>query len=225
MKLRPGPIVRNKNRRRNAGFAICVTGIRPEMRDMLLVIWNSVPRPAPPRHYLEGLGGRCFVASADETGLGNAQASVVYGEAILTMQGQNRKLAIIAEARRLLRPGGRYGIHELCLVPDELPRKTRDLIEHDLARTIHVGARPLTTSEWRELLIGQGFEIEFCSTAPMHLLELPRLIRDEGLWRALLIASRLFRGADVRARMLAMKEVFRRHGPHLRAITVVGRKP
>jgi len=123
-----------------------------------------------------------------------------------------------------LRPGGRYGIHELCLVPDELPRDTRDLIEHDLARTIQVGARPLTVREWRELLIEQGFEIAFCSTAPMHLLELPRLIRDEGLWRVLLIASRLFRDPDARARMLAMKEVFRRHGPHLRAVTIVGRK-
>ena len=79
------------------------------------------------RHCLQGFGGQCLIASADETSLANAQASVVYGEAMLTMQGQNQKVAIIAEASRLLRPGGRYGIHELCLVPDELPRETRDL--------------------------------------------------------------------------------------------------
>ena len=79
------------------------------------------------RHYLKGFGGQCLIASADETGLANARASVIYGEAMLTMQGQNQKVAIIAEAARLLRPGGRYGIHELCLVPDELPRKRATL--------------------------------------------------------------------------------------------------
>jgi hypothetical protein len=74
------------------------------------------------------------------------------GEAMLTMQGRNQKVAIIAEAARLLRPGGRYGIHELCLVPDELSREKRDLIEHDLSTTIRVGARPLTIPEWHALL-------------------------------------------------------------------------
>ena len=67
---------------------------------------------------------------------------MVYGEAMLTMQGQNQKVAIIAQAARLLRLGGRYGIRELCLVPDELSREKRDLVEHDLATTIHVGTRP-----------------------------------------------------------------------------------
>ena len=67
---------------------------------------------------------------------------MVYGEAMLTMQGLNQKVAIIAQAARLLRLGGRYGIRELCLVPDELSREKRDLVEHDLATTIHVGARP-----------------------------------------------------------------------------------
>jgi len=57
-----------------------------------------------------------------------------------------------AEAARLLRLGGRCGIHELCLVPDELSREKRDLIEHDLSTTIRVGARPLTIPEWHALL-------------------------------------------------------------------------
>jgi cyclopropane fatty-acyl-phospholipid synthase-like methyltransferase len=177
------------------------------------------------RHYLKGFGGQCLIASADETGLANAQASVVYGEAMLTMQGQNQKVAIIAEAARLLRPGGRYGIHELCLVPDELPRKTRDLIEHDLTTTIHVGARPLTVPEWRALLTEHGFSITHCATVPMHLLEAPRLIQDEGLGRVLLIAGRLLRDREARARVFAIKNAFRKHGSHLRAITIVGRKP
>ncbi len=177
------------------------------------------------RRYLQGLGRDCLIASAEETGLANAQASVVYGEAMLTMQSQRQKSTIIAEAARLLRPGGRYGIHELCLVPDELPQQTRDLIERDLATTIRVGARPLTSQQWSALLTEQGFNITRCATVPMHLLELPRLIQDEGLWRVSLIASRLLRDADARSRLLAMKKVFRKHGSHLRGIIIIGRKP
>jgi SAM-dependent methyltransferase len=176
------------------------------------------------RHYLQGFGGQCLIASADQTGLANAQASVVYGEAMLTMQGRNQKVAIIAEAARLLRLGGRYGIHELCLVPDELSREKRDLIEHDLSTTIHVGARPLTIPEWHALLTEHGFSITHCVTAPMHLLEATRLIQDEGLGRVLLIAGRLLRDGEARARVFAMKNAFRKLGPHLRAITIVGRK-
>jgi hypothetical protein len=177
------------------------------------------------RRYLRGLRRNCLIASAEKTGLATAQASVVYGEAMLTMQSHRQKAMIIAEASRLLRSGGRYGIHELCLVPDELPQETRDLIESDLAATIHVGSRPLTIREWRALLTEHGFNITLCATAPMHLLEVSRLIKDEGLGRVLLIASRLLRDADARSRVLAMKKVFRRHGSHLRAITIIGRKP
>jgi hypothetical protein len=143
---------------------------------------------------------------------------------MLTMHNQNQKAAIIAEAARLLRPGGRFGIHELCLVPDELPRETRDLIERDLTTTIHVGARPLTIPEWQALLTEHGFSITHCVTAPMHLLEVPRLIQDEGLGRVLLIAGRLLRDREARARVFAIKNTFRKHGCHLRAITMVGRK-
>lgn len=85
------------------------------------------------RSYLMGPHQSCFVASAEETGLTTGQASVIYGEAMLTMQGPRQKASMIKEAARLLRPGGRYGIHELCLVPDALPQQTRDLIEGDLS--------------------------------------------------------------------------------------------
>jgi Methyltransferase domain len=176
------------------------------------------------RRYLRDRRQRCIVASAEDTGLADAQASVVYGEAMLTMQGERQKAAIISEAARLLRAGGQYGIHELCLVPDDIPQERRDLLEHDLSATIHVGARPLTVSEWRTLLTDHGFSTRLCVTAPMHLLEAPRLIQDEGLFRTLLIASRLLRDKDARSRVLAMRTVFRRYSAHLRAIVITARK-
>jgi hypothetical protein len=176
------------------------------------------------RNYLIGPQQLCLVGTAEQTGLPTGQASVVYGEAMLTMQGLRQKAAIIQEAARLLRTSGRYGIHELCLVSETLPRETRDKIERDLSTTIHVGARPLTIPEWQQLLKDHGFEIALCSVVPMRLLEVDQLVKDEGLGRALLIAKRLLSDGTTRARVLAMREVFRKHRDHLRAVAMVGVK-
>ena len=59
--------------------------------------------------------GRCVNADAAETGLADQSADVVVGEAMLSMQGEKTKRAIVGEAARILRPGGRYVIHELAM--------------------------------------------------------------------------------------------------------------
>lgn len=92
------------------------------------------------RGYLNGPGQRCLVGDAEETGLPDASSTVVYGEAMLTMQRPPQKRRIVGEAYRVLRPGGRYGIHELCLVSDDLDEGTKDEIQCELSGAIHVGA-------------------------------------------------------------------------------------
>lgn len=82
---------------------------------------------------LHGPGHRCVVGFAENTGLPDAAATVVYGEAMLSMQPPQHKSQIVREACRLLKPGGRYGIHELCLTPDDLDENSKRAIEHDLA--------------------------------------------------------------------------------------------
>ncbi|MCB1288626.1 MAG: class I SAM-dependent methyltransferase, partial [Mycobacterium sp.] len=62
--------------------------------------------------------GHARVADAADTGLPDGSADVVVGEAMLTMKNDKAKAAIVAEATRLLRRGGRYAIHELALKPD-----------------------------------------------------------------------------------------------------------
>src|ERR1700730_13587796 len=70
--------------------------------------------------FLQGPEQRCRVGLAEHTGLPDTSATVVYGEAMLSMQTPQHKIGIVREACRLLKPGGRYGIQELCLVPNDL---------------------------------------------------------------------------------------------------------
>ncbi len=176
------------------------------------------------RNHLTGPDQRCIVGRAEDTGLPAATATVMYGEAMLTMHTPGQKAAIIREAYRVLQPGGRYGIHELCLVPDTLDATTKEAILQQLSQAIHVGARPLTSSEWRALLEAEGFQVQTARTAPMHLLEPQRLVQDEGLGRALKFTWNVLHTPVARQRVLAMRRVFRHYRMHLAAIVLVGVK-
>jgi SAM-dependent methyltransferase len=174
--------------------------------------------------YLTGKHQLCVLGTAEATGLPDQTATVVYGEAMLSMQPATTKLRIVREAARLLKPGGVYGIHELCLVPDDVDESIRDAIQYDLSDEIHVGVRPLTITEWRELLLAAGLTIVAENTAPMHLLEPARIVRDEGLLRALRFAWNVATHAAARCRVLKMRSIFRKYNQHLAAIAIVARK-
>ncbi len=174
--------------------------------------------------YLTPPKQRCVRGTAEETGLPSASASVVYGEAMLSMQQPGAKSRIVAEAARLLEPGGRYGIHELCLTPDDVDVATGDAIRHGLSGEIHVGIRPLTGREWRELMSSAGLTVVAEHTAPMHLLEPARVVSDEGLLRAIRFAWNVAWNGEARRRVLAMRRVFRTYRRNLAAITLVAVK-
>ena len=174
--------------------------------------------------YLSGERQRCVVGNASETGLPDQSATVVYGEAMLTMQTEETKRQIVREAYRLLKRGGRYGIHEMCLRADNLDEKTKKETERALTGVVHHGVRPLTISEWRSLLESEGLEIQKCETATMSLLEPGRLIRDEGLPGAARFAWNLLRDSEARRRVLEMRSVFRRYRKQLGAVAIVGIK-
>jgi SAM-dependent methyltransferase len=165
-----------------------------------------------------------IVGTADRTGLPPASASVVVGEAMLSMNTATHKRLIAAEAFRLLRPGGRYGIHELAIVPDGMPPDRQQEIDRALSSVIHVGARPLTTTEWKALLESVGFRVVSIGYAPMHLLRPLRLIQDEGVLGALRLAKNLLLDDVARERVLAMRWVFERHRRNLSAIYLIAQK-
>ena len=75
------------------------------------------------------------------------------------MQPLEQKKAIIAEAFRILKSGGYYGIHELGIEPDGVSEEIKEDIYRELSETIRVHARPMTALEWTALLEEQGFKI------------------------------------------------------------------
>lgn len=180
---------------------------------------------AETRHHLLGARQRIVIGNAQESGLDSGCASVVYGEAMLTMQADPQKVKIAQEAVRLLRPGGRYGIHEMCLKPDTLAAEHRDAVQRELAQTIRVNARPLTVAEWGAVLTEAGLRVETIHTNPMHLLKPARIVADEGPLRALLIAFNILRTPAARRRVMQMRAIFNRHADHLGAVIIIGVKP
>lgn len=170
--------------------------------------------------YLNGARQQCVVGDASDTGLPDQSATVVYGEAMLTMQTQEVKRQIVREAYRLLQSGGRYGIHEMCLMSDDMDEKTKRETERALTGVVHHGVRPLAVSEWRALLEAEGFKVESVDMAPMSLLEPGRLIRDEGLRGALRFVWNVLRDSEARQRVLEMRSTFRRHRNQLGAVAI-----
>lgn len=175
------------------------------------------------RRYASGPARKCIHGTAEETGLPARSSSVVYGEAMLTMQPDEVKRKIVREAARLLRKGGRYGIHEMSLT-EGVDESSRREIHRALTSVVHHGVRPLTVSEWRHLLESEGLRVESVTTAPMHLLEPARLLRDEGIFGALRFVSRAVRDRDARRRVLSMRRVFRAQRRNIAAVAIVAVK-
>lgn len=163
-------------------------------------------------------------ADARDTGLPDSSADLVVGEAMLTMQSDAEKLAIMGEAFRLLVPGGRYAIHEMGFCSD-ITDDVKGVVEKSLSRAIKVGARPLTLEDWSTLLESVGFRVLSVVDAPMHLLEPKRIVSDEGVRGTARFVANMMRNRAGRERVLAMRKVFRRHGRYINAVGIVAVKP
>lgn len=174
--------------------------------------------------YLAGNKQKCVVGSASETGLPAESATVVYGEAMLTMQTEEVKRSIVREAHRLLKHGGRYGIHEMCLMHESLSNDARQEVERALTGVVHHGVRPLTVVEWQQLLEAEGFEVKAVETTSMSLLEPRRLVNDEGVAGAIRFALNVLRDSEARRRVLEMRRTFRRNRKLLAAVAVLAIK-
>jgi hypothetical protein len=174
--------------------------------------------------YLSGSTQRCVVGSATETGLSGECATVVYGEAMLTMQTEEVKRSIVREAHRLLKDGGRYGIHEMCLTHESLNAETKREVERSLTGVVHHGVRPLTVAEWRLLLESEGFKVEAVETELMRLLEPGRIVKDEGVMGALRFALNVLSDGEARRRVFEMRKTFKRNRNLIGAVALLAVK-
>lgn len=162
--------------------------------------------------------------NATDTQLPDNIADKVLGEAMLTMQTINVKEKIIIEANRILKTGGLYGIHELALSPDTIDTEIKSNIQHELAITIKVNARPLTIKEWIETLENNHFKIRHIETNDMKLLEPRRIIQDEGFFKAMKIAWNILSNPFARERALKMRRLFNKYKRKLKAVVIIAEK-
>ncbi|HEX7057756.1 MAG TPA: methyltransferase domain-containing protein [Bacilli bacterium] len=173
---------------------------------------------------LNGDSRKCVFADAAKTGLPDQSATVLYGEAMLTMQSPRLKKEIIREAYRVLQQGGKYGVHELCLMPDRIEPELKKKICRELSESIRVNAAPLTIEEWQQVFAEQGFTVVATFTAPMHLLKFKRMIEDEGWLRVLRISFNLIRSRAAYKRVLGMMRVFNKYKGQLGAVSFILQK-
>jgi ubiquinone/menaquinone biosynthesis C-methylase UbiE len=163
---------------------------------------------------------RFVQGDAEDTGLPGETATVLFGEAMLSMPSETRRRRIIEEAWRVVRRSGRCGIHELCVCSTVSPAYRRKM-EADLAIAIRHGVRLLSVNEWRELMESTGFRVTFKTTAPMRLLDPSRIIRDEGFTGALRFAWNTATHPAILRRVVEMRRTFHRYRDHLQAVAMV----
>lgn len=173
------------------------------------------------RSYLDGIRQTCILGSAEDTGLPEDSATIVYGEAMLTMQSAKQKKQIVGEARRILKPGGKYAIHEMCLFPEEINSEQKGIIRSDLVEAIKVNASPLTVKEWKEVLEQQGFKIIDVQILPMDLLRLKRMIEDESVMGVMKITKNVLMNRHARKRVLKMRNTFLKHKSSIQAVLII----
>lgn len=164
------------------------------------------------------------LGNAAQSNLPEQSADKVYGEAMLSMHADHRKAEIIHEAGRILVPQGYYAIHELALKPNSLDESVKLHIQKELAQAIKVNARPLTVTEWIDLLEKEGFRVIKTETAAMHLLEPGRIISDESFFRFLKILSNIITQPKIRSRVMQMRKTFRKYEAHLCAVSILAQK-
>lgn len=169
--------------------------------------------------------GRAVAAEAAASGLPAESADVILAEGVLTIQSEQGKADIIAEGFRLLKPGGRYLLHELAVKDAAATDDDRAVIRAALAHAMHVSARPKTIADWRAMLEDQGFIVQDVLTSKLALLEPQRVIADEGFIRALTFARNVLRDSRTRRRVFAMATTMRSHKKVLQAVGLVAVKP
>lgn len=86
---------------------------------------------------------------------------------------------------------------------------------------LRIGARPLTSTEWRRLLENGGFDTVAEETGPLLLLDPRTFVADEGLAGTAGFLGRCLAHPEVLPRIATMLRVFHRYRDHIGATTLI----
>ena len=167
-----------------------------------------------------GLEGQVEVREGDIFHLDqiHEQFDYVFAEAILTMQSSTGKAKILAGITNLLKPQGKFLSHEMLGLGD------KEEMDRALSQSIRVNAQPLSQTEWQDLFQQAGLTIQQSKTGEMGLLNPKRVIEDEGFFQAIKIAWNVLTNAEIRPRVLQMKQVFNQYRDQLGYIAICASK-
>lgn len=138
----------------------------------------------------------------------------VLAEAILTMQSPLGKAKILTGIHNKLKPRGKFLSHEL------LARDKEELIRSELAQVIRVNSTPLSEANWILACETAGMQVEKHKTGGMALLNLGRMIQDEGIVNTVRIFGNMLTHKPIRKRLLEMCSVFQKYRNELGYIIV-----
>lgn len=171
--------------------------------------------------------GRSFTrGSVSRTGLPDASCDVVFGEAYLSMHPDNQKRRIVEEVARIVHPGGRIGLHEVAFQPkgfdtdDGAGDAEKERILAELQNRFKVAFNAMPLHEWETMLTDAGFVIGEVHFAPLRLLEIDRIIADEGLVNTAKFAFNVARRPEVFRRLRHMRATMHRNAQHLTAFAL-----
>ncbi|MEG4247073.1 class I SAM-dependent methyltransferase [Microcoleus sp. Pol10D4] len=167
-----------------------------------------------------GLSDRVEIVEGDIFHLDriSQQFDWVLAEAILTMQSPSGKTKIVSGICDRLKPGGKFLSHEL------LVKNRESEIHKALSEVIRVNSTPLSESGWIAVYQNAGLQVEKCQSGAMELLNLPRMLQDEGFVGTVRILWNILSRSQIRDRILAMRRVFQHYQQDLGYILISAKK-
>lgn len=161
------------------------------------------------------------VAPLSATGLEQGSASAVIAEGLLTRTPVGERAAVLAEAARLLRAGGRLGLHELCLWPGDDPRAARAAAMELSA----VGLHPVDLDGWQSSLAAAGLVPVGSVTGPIVGRGASEIVSERGMRGALATLESLGRDRAAARRLAAARSAVAARVDHLAGVVLVGERP
>lgn len=164
-------------------------------------------------------------APLDRSGAPDGEASVVVTEGSLGTLPDPLAAAALREAARVLRAGGRLGLHELAVVEDSPGEDEEARVVADLALDDGSGLHARTVEGWRAMVREAGLIVLGATTGPV-VTAMPRdLAREIGPRHALRLLPDLARDGGRRGAALGARVAVDRHLPRLRAVVLLAEKP